>query len=77
MMLLIIKILVPNLHYISKFSHEVVIYSVIFTLFYLQIGSSIYELVINDDLKTKNYIHMALGKVVNINNLKQTSAEEA
>lgn len=70
MMLLVIKILVPNLHYISQLSHEVVIYSIIFTLFYLQIGSSIYELVINDDLKTKNYIYLALGKVININNLK-------
>lgn len=60
------KIIIPTTVLISPINAEVLIYSLIFTGFYMHFMSMLFELVLNDDLKTKTYLFMSLMQILSI-----------
>lgn len=68
--ILFIKIIVPNYLYRDILAPETIIFMVIFCGFYMHFLSLVYELTINDDLITKNYIMVALEKLISLRTLQ-------
>lgn len=65
-LLILMKIVIPTFVFISPIKANIVIYSGIFTGFYLYFVAIIFELVKNDDIKVRNYMYLSLMKLINI-----------
>jgi hypothetical protein len=62
----LMKIIIPTLVYINPLSKEVIIYSAILIVFYMHFVSNLFILLVNDDIRTKRYIYLALQKLINL-----------
>lgn len=65
-LLIFMKIVIPTFVLISPIKANIIIYSGIFTGFYLHFVSTLFELVKNDDIKVRNYLYLSLMKLVTI-----------
>lgn len=66
LMIVLIKIIIPSLVFIEPINFESLFFMFILSGFYLHFMNAIVKLILNDDLKTKNYIFLALIKLVSV-----------
>ncbi|CAD8122918.1 unnamed protein product [Paramecium sonneborni] len=74
--LITLKVLIPIFFLFWPIHPYTLIYSVIFMGFYMHFLSIIFQLVLNDDLKTRNYILQALNRIITIDMDQENALHE-
>lgn len=64
--MVLMKMVIPTLILVTPLDHVVLLFTIIYTGFYLHFVQIIYEVVRNEDIKTRLHMIQALTKLIDI-----------